>query len=545
MVRQYIGARYVPKFMGTFDATQAYEALCVVDNGMGTSYISRVDTPAGTSLSDPTYWAVYGASSGAIVNLQNQVDALKAIAVTPEMFGAEGDGVTDDSQAMQDAMNFAKVVYLPKTSVYLIKDVTMPEGAILLGPGKIIFDYADNTNCITTSGNNLIDGVEFTDNGGVYKADPYAIISTFEVDNVAITNCNFHDLHIGYAALFEHCNQCTFTHNKVKDYSFTGVMALHTCTFLDFSYNAIIDGHDTSQGLRYPICVSGYSGNNYGPASYIKCNYNYIKDATPLWEGIDSHGAVNCEVIGNYIDRVMNGIAFGYPGSASGTLADNNRNVIIKNNFVNTYTAGANFNRGINVAGQATSIIKNVEISDNVIVCNDTVTAHTPISAAIGIDCTGGVESLRICNNTIDAENDGVGIKSNSGDIINILIEGNKITSVSTDSNYQGINLKDHISGKFKDVRVYDNTVSNAAGACMRTPTSTAYGELIQCRSSMEFTNGGGDYVTNPQNNLPAAVQAVGKPGDFIANKYAPSTTIAGYICKQPGQWLQIDGTAL
>lgn len=74
MVREYIGARYVPKFMGTYDNTQAYEALCVVDNGLGTSYISKVPTPAGTPLTDTDYWAVYGASSGAIINLQNQID---------------------------------------------------------------------------------------------------------------------------------------------------------------------------------------------------------------------------------------------------------------------------------------------------------------------------------------------------------------------------------------------------------------------------------------------------------------------------------------
>ena len=75
-MHQYIGSRYVPKFMGTYDATQIYEALCVVDNGLGTSYISMVPTPAGTPLTDTDYWAVYGASSGAIINLQNQIDTI-------------------------------------------------------------------------------------------------------------------------------------------------------------------------------------------------------------------------------------------------------------------------------------------------------------------------------------------------------------------------------------------------------------------------------------------------------------------------------------
>ena len=81
---QYIGARYVPKFMGTYDATQAYENLCVVDNGQGTSYISQKPTPAGTPLTDTNYWAIYGTTSGAIINLQNQIGALSQLNTTTQ-----------------------------------------------------------------------------------------------------------------------------------------------------------------------------------------------------------------------------------------------------------------------------------------------------------------------------------------------------------------------------------------------------------------------------------------------------------------------------
>lgn len=76
-VREYIGARYVPRFMGTYDPTQQYEALDVVDNGSGTSYISKTNTPPGIPLTNTTYWALYGASSGAIINLQNRVGDLE------------------------------------------------------------------------------------------------------------------------------------------------------------------------------------------------------------------------------------------------------------------------------------------------------------------------------------------------------------------------------------------------------------------------------------------------------------------------------------
>lgn len=73
MTRQYIGARYVPRFIGTYSPTTIYDALDVVDDGMGTSYIARKTVPAGTALNNTEYWFVYGASSGAIISLQNRM----------------------------------------------------------------------------------------------------------------------------------------------------------------------------------------------------------------------------------------------------------------------------------------------------------------------------------------------------------------------------------------------------------------------------------------------------------------------------------------
>lgn len=78
-VHTYVGARYIPRFTGVYDATQIYEALDVVDNGSGTSYIAKIPVPAGTPVTDTTYWALYGSSSGAIISLQDQIDDINNI----------------------------------------------------------------------------------------------------------------------------------------------------------------------------------------------------------------------------------------------------------------------------------------------------------------------------------------------------------------------------------------------------------------------------------------------------------------------------------
>ena len=92
-IRQYIGARYVPKFIDDpWTDTIEYEPLSVV-NVSGTSYISGVPVPVGTPITNRDYWHLYGASSGAIINLQNQIDDMK----DPDVPGSLQEQINDNA----------------------------------------------------------------------------------------------------------------------------------------------------------------------------------------------------------------------------------------------------------------------------------------------------------------------------------------------------------------------------------------------------------------------------------------------------------------
>lgn len=120
---KYIGARYMPKFVGVYDATQAYEALSVVDNGSGTSYVSNQPVPAGTPLTDTTYWAVYGSTNGAILNLQQQITALAnnmAVIKNVREYGAVGDGITDDTAAINAALSGGGYIIFESGKTYMV-----------------------------------------------------------------------------------------------------------------------------------------------------------------------------------------------------------------------------------------------------------------------------------------------------------------------------------------------------------------------------------------------------------------------------------------
>lgn len=75
-VRQYIGARYVPKFVGQWDANTSYESLSIVLYG-NSSYTSKVQVPAGIAPTNTEYWAMTGNFNGFIEDLNNNVSDLK------------------------------------------------------------------------------------------------------------------------------------------------------------------------------------------------------------------------------------------------------------------------------------------------------------------------------------------------------------------------------------------------------------------------------------------------------------------------------------
>ena len=123
-LHQYIGARYVPTFytnsQGTAEWSSGviYEPLTIVTYN-NNSYTSKKLVPAsvGNPSANPEYWVATGVYNAQVGVLTDRVDALdgrcddieddittlekKTRYYTPEMFGATGDGTTDDSAAFQ------------------------------------------------------------------------------------------------------------------------------------------------------------------------------------------------------------------------------------------------------------------------------------------------------------------------------------------------------------------------------------------------------------------------------------------------------------
>ena len=151
----YVGHRYVPKIFGDWDNTLSYEPLSIVQY-QGNSFTSRQHVPSGVEITDEEFWVSTGNYNAQIeqyrqdvrnvqeelnqkvdidyvddeVNLINE--KINQIEIPVEVFGAVGDGVTDDSQAFKDAFAYVVENHLTlstqKGKTYIIDDVII-EGA--------------------------------------------------------------------------------------------------------------------------------------------------------------------------------------------------------------------------------------------------------------------------------------------------------------------------------------------------------------------------------------------------------------------------------
>ena len=293
-IRQYIGARYTPKFMGTYDNTQVYEALSVVDNGLGTSYICGKPTPAGTPLTDTEYWHIYGASSGAIINLQNQigdltdlnttdkdslVDAINenvseiealttlinSAYVTPEEYGAIGDGVADDTQAIIDAIAVGVPVLLDKT--YLITSmITLPNNATLIGGEH----YSYTPTFLTTNGGFTVSGsTRHITLKGIYAESQGSGETFFYYPSAnSDRHYNFDDIRLdGYATGFD-------IQGTLWDSVFSRVR-IHNTNTSDY---AVKFAAANSFNIKFDQCYfdGGKISQTDVNATYIACNFSVL-----------------------------------------------------------------------------------------------------------------------------------------------------------------------------------------------------------------------------------------------------------------------------
>lgn len=252
-MKRYVGARYVPKFMGQYNETTKYEALSVVDNGEGTSYISNKPTPAGTPLNNTEYWTVYGSTNGAIVDIQERLSKIEMVVKTPFMYGGVGDGLTDDTVAIQACIGNGSVIDLCGKTWRITDCLNFDRKSFIeIKNGKIIHDagtthntiYGHDCYCI------YVHDIEFNANGNdpnatyVWPDNNQAAVLLGRSSRVVVERNKFSNYYYGVCILtaaehmstnsdsmrsyngavnqnyFENCGSCIDLYGKTLDIGF-------------------------------------------------------------------------------------------------------------------------------------------------------------------------------------------------------------------------------------------------------------------------------------------------------------------------------------
>lgn len=379
-VLQYIGARYVPTFYNNSDGTTewrsgvAYEPLTIVSYN-NNSYTSRKPVPAeiGNPSQNNEYWAqtgVYNAQIGQLQNdvsvLRNDVDQLqedeeqKIFWYTPEMFGAVGDGTTDDTEAIQhmfdDVPARSKIVmfgdYLctqpiriskseMKVSGGFVRSEYTPKWEFNIGNGHGACIIVDHPGC---SFNNIC----FTGQGNAAENED----SLFDLDgriasgNVDATfyNCSFFKARTGiiargrnvavYDSLFSTLNigvdleYITGLQTEYRGYHFTG-NRVHTVNAFVSSQLAIGEVYRavviTNNYLDFTI--TAYSGPSGG--IFVKDNVfqRFLRQAGPFVILLQNQNDTL-----HYFDEIINNTVEGSDAANSRGVEIYSSNVIIKGN---------------------------------------------------------------------------------------------------------------------------------------------------------------------------------------------------------------------
>ncbi len=184
--------------------------------------------------------------------------------VTPQMFGAKGDGLEDDTLAIQTALATGKDVYL-KEGVYLITDTLLVPGAQRV--------YGSGPNCIikgacevlmkTQAAGAVIESIKFSGNG------ENAGLSVFK-NNQAIVNCSFYYLlygiknansdYVGTVRVmrcnFDECNVCFYSDTLTNGVAFENCVAYRYTNFITAYWmeavsldNCFIEAGNTGAGV--------------------------------------------------------------------------------------------------------------------------------------------------------------------------------------------------------------------------------------------------------------------------------------------------------
>lgn len=430
-------------------------------------------------------------------------------------FGAVGNGITDDTVAIRNAVTASRSVMFPVGYTFRItSEIVVPASTNLFGEGTIFVDQSTYVRAIRLDSDSIIQGITFRGTGqptavssGLVGGQRGVAISSFGTKNVKVQNCKFYgfvatSLNVsaaivmfsnGYA--FE-TSQCYF---DVTNDAFSDISAAYTAGNVIINKNISYSNSDQFYSAASVGSSTNVPGTNVSITAYHIVTDNItIKNrwGTSAFgyqtgrHGIAVHydGGISYLVAtGNVIGNCSRHGVYARGFSADPTL-QSGPNIISNNYFAYCGTGdSSNYCSSIRVESTLPTTITNNYMENAGFLPN----GSSGFSPAYDIECVRGVQDLIIANNTCINAKDGainIGITVSGRITRNVKITGNTIKNRAF-----GIGLSWLASSTFADVKIFGNHITLTGSAGSGNSAAGIYNEAPSSADnalySMEISN--------------------------------------------------------
>ena len=384
------------------------------------------------TMTKPTSEQVTFLAAGAGATQRTALDKFRDV-VSVKDFGAVGDGVADDTAAIQAAITASanKAVYFP-SGTYVATTLTVSSPCRLFGEGIIKKTTAASSALLTLNANDVdIEGLEFR--GASFDAMPASVvfldtaIKVYGASSVSpyrrfnITNVKVNGF-AGFAMDIRWSEDVTITGCQIRYCGYAGIL-----------FDSIVRGVIANN--RISFIDAGTGTNAYGislsrdptktlvnsvPTEHVTVTGNVVTDVAK-WTGIDGHAPHNCNIVGNVVARCKSGIYAQYD-SAVDPYPSPARYVRIADNVVIGRSTTSENNLGVASLGTATA---GVGFNEHIVIENNSViNAGSPTGGAAAVSLNYSRHS--VARNNVVYKGIGAGLSmTNSCD--QCMMEGNLV----------------------------------------------------------------------------------------------------------------------
>ena len=455
--------------------------------------------------------------------------------VTPQMFGAVGNGISDDTQSFQRCFSGAyKRIRIPQGTYLISNTIVIPDetevsciGTIKkVGSFDVLFDVGNNCDIQLKID---IDKASETDVSSQYSSD----IHISEKENVRIHDTSIINTDSRYAIWIEKCSHVVIDRCYIDTYVYAGIGLRDGNDDVKVLFNSVLNGHGV-QTNRYAIILNSSRGVDKIVSKNIVCNGNYVEDQEPCWEGIDAHDLVDSIISNNTVVNTVSGIVITYEDKPS-------KNLVISGN---TYKC----DKALTVSASTFGLVcATLGGSSNIVISNNVLTGcgnNSSISDKGGIKLYG-VENLTVSNNTINCVG-GSGIQGfsiSSRELFDFNISNNIIDGADI-----GVDI---INAQNIDVYgdITNNHIKNCNTGLSGNQQANSQFEHVVYAKDNQFENCGTNFINNVRGTIVSpsysSSSGYGRFGMEIEN-LSPQKGRHKIVCTQAGngnnvaKWTQI-----